>query len=232
MRLAKLSIIYNLGTDTLIDFLLRNGYEGQISTHAEIEESYIELIEKKFKSDRITKEFSKKQKATSIFKDYNYETLKKIPKNFSLRIKIDNNSSFTYKDIFGGCFWGCKNIVCIDPYIRQPKQFKNVFNLITIIKEFSINKINFQLLTCFDRSDMDNKSFIDKELNKIKSKVDDNDFLFSYTIEKPDFYHDRHIYVDDRFLVDLSRGLDIFQSLKDSNTIINKQSTFFITRLK
>lgn len=231
MRLTKLSVLYNVGIDNLVNFLIRNGYKGKIASSIIIEQKYIDLIDAEFNSDKKLKDLVKKQNQTK-FGDYKSDELKKIPKNYTKRIVVEGSQSLTYKELFGECFWGCKHIVCVDPYIRQTKQFKNLLNLISIIKQFSINKISFQLLTCFDKGNAQSQNTIEIELNKVKNKTEGEYFSFSYSIEKPDFYHDRYIYVDDKFIVDLSRGLDIFQSLKDADTVITKPSTIFITRLK
>jgi ATP-dependent Lon protease len=232
VRLSALLTKYNIGAQTLIDFLITNGYEGELSFSKKIDLKFVDLIHNEFELDKIEKEISNEVKFTKSFYDFHLEEIKRLPVGCSKRLSIEKGAKFTYRHLFGDCFWGAERIVCIDPYVRQAHQFQNLLLLIELILQLSSNPISFQLLTCFNRNDKITKKEIEKELKDLKEKVDNENFNFSYSIETSSLYHDRSIYVDNKYIIDLSRGLDIFQKFDNVDALINKPCTVFITRLK
>lgn len=239
-RISTVIKTYNVSADTLFEFLIANGYEGNLALTTKINDKYLVLIDKEFKSD-----LEEKSKANSIEipqteQDKLLKEIQSLKMHQTKRIAVHAGKNISYRDIFGPCFWGCREIHCIDPYIRERHQFDNVKQLTHLIKEFSSNSINFYLTTCFDTRQPQTKTFIEQNLNLLRSSVyhqyqeafSQNPVAFNmeFTVEEDKFYHDRHIYIDNRYIIDLSRGLDIFESYSNQSTLITKNCTVFITR--
>ncbi|MEI8045791.1 MAG: MIT C-terminal domain-containing protein [Bacteroidota bacterium] len=231
-RISSIIREYNIGVQTLIYFLLKKGYNGTLSLTTKISEPFLSLIDEEFKSELQIKEISRKIEKNKTAIEIQLDSLKSIPIGYTKRIKIDTGSNLTFQDLFGACFYGVKNIICIDPYLRKEYQYENLRLLIKMIKRFTSNSIQFQLLTCWDSKVNNSKEQIEKILEEIKTKFSNEFFDFIYSIEKPDLYHDRHIFIDNKYIIDLSRGLDIFQNFTDVQNVITKSCTIFITRLK
>jgi hypothetical protein len=228
-RLFSLIKKYNIGVDTLLDFLFNNGYEGNLSLTTKIDNQFSDLIDKEFYSDFQIKKLADTIEMPETENDRLYKEIKILRPNQTKRIPVDAGRQITYRNLFGACFWGCKEIHCIDPYIREDNQFQNVKQLITLIKEFTLNTITFNLTTCYDSKIDQSKNHIQKKLNEIK--IDFPEEILNFAAMEDKHYHDRHIYVDNKYIIDLTRGLDIFNNYHNQNNSISKNFTVFITRI-
>jgi hypothetical protein len=227
-RISKILIAYNLGVGTMYEFLLGNGYLGSLSLSTMIEEPFLSIIENAFGDSKATKE-----KANAIMLPEATERivgkLSEVPVGFAKRIAVEADSRITYRDVFGECLWGAKNIKCVDPCIRKEHQFDNLVEFICLVRSFSINPVRFELITC-STSPLE-KTEIDIPLKNVQAAVKNLQIEFMYSVENIRCFHDRHIFVDNKFIIDLSRGLDVFQPNSKADQRISKACTIFITRL-
>lgn len=231
-RLSSLLIEYNIGAQTLIEFIISKGYVGPFKLSTKVGDILISEIDKEFEIERDAKNSINKFAFHKSEEDRLYETISSLKTNETIRIQITREMKLQYKYIFGPCFLGAKNIFCIDPYLRKPFQFKNLVHLLELILEMSFNSINFSIVTCFDSKNPESKEFIERQLMKIQDTYSNQDIVFNYEIENPEYFHDRHIFIDDKFIIDLSRGLDIFEQANKEPSVMNKNCTIFITKKK
>lgn len=98
------------------------------------------------------------------------------------------------------------------------------------MREFSINPINFNLTTCYDPKNTRSKKLI--EINLEQFRKTHFSINFNFSLEEDKYYHDRYINVDNKYLIDLTRGLDIFENYNNPYNTITKKCTVFITRIK
>lgn len=109
-RLSSIIKKYNIGAETIIDFLQVNGFAGQLNLATKLDSKFIELIEKEFNSDKEDKIIANSRKLPETESDKIYNAIKAIGVNQTKRI-----SRYPYRSIF----WCCSEINCIDPYIRE-----------------------------------------------------------------------------------------------------------------
>lgn len=243
-RVSEILKEYNISFDRLREFLYSKKGVNILSPATKLENNLIKIIDDAFRLDKDKKASSLNiyENSISLIKNLTKSSLKEIPVGYSKRISIDRKSNLTLEKIFGDCFWGANQIICIDPYIRNEKQLSNLTSLINLTKRFSENEIDFQIITGYDEYNTDiNYDDIVESLNKIKLLSENSLFKFSYTLENSKNLHDRSIQVDDKYIIDLSRGLDIFHksidfyddfNLKPDYEAKTKDTTIFITRLK
>lgn len=229
-RLSSLLVEYNIGAQTLIEFIISKGYTGPFKLSSKVGENVISEIDKVFTIEKQAKSSMKNIALTKSEEDKLYEAIKSLKLNETKRIQITKEMNLQYKSIFGPCFYGAKIIYCIDPYLRKSYQFKNLIYLLDIILEMSINKIDFSITTCYDKGKPESKDYIENELQNIQNNFSNENLSFTYQIENSTHFHDRHIFIDNKFIIDLSRGLDIFENLNASTPFINKNCTIFITK--
>ena len=228
-RAYYFTLAYNISAETLFSFLLVKGYDGELKLSTKISHHYEELIDKEFKGDKEVKEEAIKFELPKNKIDIAHAEIAAIGINQTRRIAINTKQEISYKEIFGPCFWGCSIVRCIDPYVREANQIQNVERLLDLIQHFSSKQVNFSLTTCYDKRKVNMAREIQLGFNEIILRHDK--FNLNFSIEEDTFYHDRHIFVDNKYIIDLSRGLDIFENYHDSFSSINKNCTIFITRL-
>ena len=134
----------------------------------------------------------------------NAPKVKLAPKQIEIKI---NQRGVSYGSLFGEYLKTPHKIVVVDPFIRKPYQFDNFIELVQLIREVNENVdagIRIELHTLIDEADPKKQN---DTLEEIKAELNnaglDFDFFF-------DAQHDRYIALDNGWIVNLGRGLDIY----------------------
>lgn len=123
-----------------------------------------------------------------------------------VEIKL-NQRGVSYASLFGEYLKTPTKITIFDPFVRKPYQFDNLIELVQLIREVNENidsGLRIELHTTVDDADPKKQN---ETLEEIKSELVsvglDFDFFF-------DAQHDRFIMLDNGWVINLGRGLDIF----------------------
>ena len=129
---------------------------------------------------------------------------KLTPKQVEVKL---NQRGVSYGLLFGEYLRTAKKIVVVDPYIFKPYQFDNLIELVQTIRELNENidsGIRIELHTRIDELDPKKQN---DTLEEIKSELVSADIDFDFFFDAD---HDRSIILDNGWIVNLGRGLDIF----------------------
>lgn len=134
------------------------------------------------------------------------------PRIKSLRAKIitvrENQKGVTYKNLFGDYLCNAKDILLVDPYIRQPFQMDNLIEFIQMVRDITVmqDTIKIHLST---QNDNDEKvaEMIDC-FNDLADELMTIGIEFTYDFKAD---HDRFIQTDTGWIITLGRGLDIYE---------------------
>ncbi len=147
-------------------------------------------------------------------------------------IYVQNNQrGISYKSLFGDYLRGAQKIVIVDPFIYKPYQLDNLADLLMLILDMNDDLEEDLRVELHTRvSDTDPKKQ-DEALETFKEELSREGVEFDFTY---DATHDRAILVDDRWAINLGRGLDIFDwipkhSLKHSSQKMRKCRDFQMT---
>lgn len=133
----------------------------------------------------------------------------------SKKIK-ENQRGVSYKRLFGPWLEGARNVLLIDPYIRQFYQARNLMEfvqLLTTLKD-PADTVNLLLVT---GREMKNEEWRQKQEDLLSQVVEEAALGgINLTVEFEEGLHDRHIYTDTGWQMTMGRGLDIFQPFENS----------------
>lgn len=142
-----------------------------------------------------------------------------------------NQRGVSYRSLFGDYLRGAQEIVIVDPFIYKPYQLDNLGDLLQLILDMnddSEEDLRVELHTRISETDpqVQNEAFESFKEDMAREGVE---FDFTY-----DATHDRVILVDDRWAINLGRGLDIFDyfqrySLKRASQRMRKCRDFQMT---
>ena len=118
----------------------------------------------------------------------------------------ENETGYSYQNLFGPYLAGAKMIHLTDPYIRLEFQIRNLLAFIGII-ETSDGPVELKLTTSAD--DAYQKGVNSKKFDDLAESLEWHDITFSY--EFSDTLHKRGIELDNGWRIIIDRGLDIFQ---------------------
>ena len=145
----------------------------------------------------------------------------------SVILKRDQ-TGYSYDTLFGSCFKGARRIVLVEPYLNWKIQINNIKILANTIIKFNKNTIlieDVKLHICtkpFFITPLHNKKtksivkpFVNEEerekyLIYIRAMLEIKNIKLSW--EYDNYLHDRHIFIDNGIKINLSRGLDIYNS--------------------
>ena len=142
-----------------------------------------------------------------------------------------NQRGVSYKSLFGDYLRGARKIKIIDPFIYKPYQFDNLADLLQLILDMNADseeELHVELHTRVSETDQQGQN---ETLEALKNELATEGVEFDYTY---DATHDRAILVDDKWAINLGRGLDIFDyfqrhSLKRSSQRMRKCKDFQMT---
>ena len=143
----------------------------------------------------------------------------------------NNQRGVSYKSLFGEYLKGARKIKIIDPFIYKPYQFDNLADLLQLILDMNADseeELHVELHTRVSETDSQGQN---ETLEALKNELATEGVEFDYTY---DATHDRAILVDDKWAINLGRGLDIFDyfqrhSLKRSSQRMRKCKDFQMT---
>jgi ATP-dependent Lon protease len=150
------------------------------------------------------------------------------PKHVSIQA---NQRGVTYRSLFGDYLKGVSKVVIVDPFIYKAYQMDNLIDLIHLIYDLnqdSEETLRIELHTTIapEKSQEQDQALLDI---KDELAVEGIEFDFSY-----DANHDRMIVVDDKWVINLGRGLDIYEycsrfSLKHASQRLRKCREFNVS---
>lgn len=113
----------------------------------------------------------------------------------------------SYKKLFGPYLQTAKHIVVTDPFIRASFQIDNLIELIQVCRECSEHGDD---LTIVLNTQIESSKYLDMVtiFDGLKAELASIGINFEYTFDAD---HDRSIQLDNGWVIDLSRGLDIFE---------------------
>lgn len=128
-------------------------------------------------------------------------------KNVSIR---ENQSGVSYIELFANYLKGAQQITIEDPYIRMPYQIRNLLELLGLIAQQKAmeEEVKIHLIT-WNTEDRQPDSI--DAFDEIKESVADIGIEFTYEFKE---FHDRKISTDTNWVIQLSRGLDIYEPRK------------------
>ena len=118
----------------------------------------------------------------------------------------ENETGYSYQNLFGPYLVGAKTIYLTDPYIRLEYQIRNLLAFIGIV-DTSDGPVVLKLTTSAEdtyQRDVNSRKFDD-----IANSLEGHDITFTY--EFSDTLHKRGIELDNGWHIIIDRGLDIFQ---------------------
>lgn len=150
------------------------------------------------------------------------------PKHVSVHA---NQRGVTYCSLFGDYLKGASKVVIVDPFIYKAYQMDNLIDLIHLIYDLnqdSEETLSIELHTTIapEKSQEQDQALLDI---KDELAVEGIEFDFCY-----DANHDRMIVVDDKWVINLGRGLDIYEycsrfSLKHASQRLRKCREFNVS---
>ena len=147
-------------------------------------------------------------------------------------IYVQNNQrGISYRSLFGDYLREAQQISIIDPYIFKPYQMDNLVDLLQLILDMNVDSeedLRVELHTSVNEADPASQN---EAFETLKEDLAREGVEFDYTY---DASHDRAILVDDKWAINLGRGLDIFDyfqrySLKHASQRMRKCRDFQMT---
>jgi ATP-dependent Lon protease len=124
-------------------------------------------------------------------------------RNFTIRY---GDTGYSYRSIFGPYLAGAKAITIEDPYIRKDYQIRNFINLCELLVETTTIK-SVKLVTAAE-SDLHRNDVIAK-FEELAEGLSEKDIAFTWEFNQ--ILHDRSIILDNGWIIQIGRGLDIYQ---------------------
>lgn len=118
----------------------------------------------------------------------------------------DNQTGVSYTKLFGDYLRGATKIQLIDPYIRLPYQFKNLLEFCVMLAKIKkpSDEIELEVISWNTEDHMNDSQ---TNFSEMQESVQDLGINLTYKFED---LHDRSISADNKWKINLGRGLDIF----------------------
>ena len=120
----------------------------------------------------------------------------------------ENQGGVTYKGLFGDYLTDAKEILIVDPFIRQPYQIDNLVDFIQMVKEVSIVQDTIKIHLSTQNDDDEKAAEIIDSFNDLADELLPMGIEFTFDFKAD---HDRYIRTDTGWTLTLGRGLDIFE---------------------
>ncbi|WP_165777279.1 BREX system Lon protease-like protein BrxL [Bifidobacterium primatium] len=127
----------------------------------------------------------------------------------------EGQNNLSYDRLFGPWLAGAKRIVVCDPYVRKSYQVRNFAEFLETVLRCSdrSEEIQVHLITDQER----NNGPAMEQLDNLKALQDNyGRYGIVFTYEFKDSIHDRSIKTDTGWIIDMGRGLDIYQRFDTS----------------
>jgi len=149
---------------------------------------------------------------------------KPIPQHLTFQ---ENQKGISFDLLFGPYLKGATEIIITDPYIRLFYQARNLMELLETIARIKPeeDEVIVQLITTQDEFKAPQQL---DYLQKMQGSCVTTGIQFSWTFDKSNTIHARHIVTDQGWKILLDRGLDIFQQyeMNDSFAMANRLQNF------
>jgi len=119
----------------------------------------------------------------------------------------DNQTGISYRRLFGDHLKGASAITLIDPYIRQPYQFRNLVEFCVMIAQVKVpdEEVSLHIISWNEMQYMQTSIY---NFDEIVASVAELGIQLTYEFQD---LHDRAIKTNTGWKVTLGRGLDIFE---------------------
>lgn len=119
----------------------------------------------------------------------------------------DNQTGISYKRLFGDHLKGATTITLIDPYIRQPYQFRNLVEFCVMIAQVKVpdEEVSLHIISWNEMQYMQTSIY---NFDEIVASVAELGIQMTYEFQD---LHDRAIKTNTGWKITLGRGLDIFE---------------------
>lgn len=113
---------------------------------------------------------------------------------------------------------GATEIRIVDPYVRKHHQMRNLLELIEAFARTkdAADEVRIRLTTVEDNEYPDSKRKQTENLAQVRTSAATLGVIFNVDFVESKTIHDRSIRTDHGWIIDLGRGLDIFQKVSDN----------------
>lgn len=121
----------------------------------------------------------------------------------------ENQTGLSFRKLFGDYVTGAKQITLIDPYIRQPHQYRLLMEFLILVSEQKEldEEVDVKVTTYVESPDKESEAQANFDL--LTESV--ADLGIRLTVRFDPAIHDRYIYLDNGWRIKLGMGLDMFQ---------------------
>ena len=120
----------------------------------------------------------------------------------------ENQGGVTYRNLFGDYLRDAKEILLVDPFIRQPYQIDNLVDFIQMVKDVSLVQDTIKIHLRTQNDDDEKIAEVIDNFNELADELLPMGIEFTYDFKAD---HDRLIHTDTGWTITLGRGLDIYE---------------------
>ena len=189
---------------------LSTGETIKVETLEDLEYNHHNIIEQKQQEQN--EEAYKKQAINEIPDHSTPESKTPRPHIKQLMAKMitirENQGGVTYKNLFGDYLCDARDILLVDPFIRQPYQIDNLVDFIQMIKDVSSIQDTIKIHLSTQNDDDERAAEIIDNFNDLFDELRPMGIEFTFDFKAD---HDRFIRTDTGWTITLGRGLDIYE---------------------
>lgn len=189
---------------------LSTGETIKVETLEDLEYNHHNIIEQK---QQVQNEEAYKKQAINEIPDHSTpESKTPRPHIKQLMAKMitirENQGGVTYKNLFGDYLCDARDILLVDPFIRQPYQIDNLVDFIQMIKDVSSIQDTIKIHLSTQNDDDERAAEIIDNFNDLSDELRPMGIEFTFDFKAD---HDRFIRTDTGWTITLGRGLDIYE---------------------
>nr|CAA6818802.1 MAG: putative ATP-dependent protease [uncultured Thiotrichaceae bacterium] len=143
----------------------------------------------------------------------------------------ENQRGVSFDQLFSPYLLGASKVIITDPYIRLFYQARNLMEFLeTLVRHKALgDEINVGLLTVADEFKEDQQVGYFEQIQNAMLQVG---IQFSWSFDRSNTIHARHIVTDTGWKISLDRGLDIFQQydMNDAFQLANRMQDFRVCK--
>ena len=185
---------------------LKTGETVKVETLENLENNHcctMEKVEETLNDEELT-QMAAVEKTAPVIRSHRPRIKPLLSTMISIR---ENQGGVTYKGLFGDYLRDAKEIILIDPFIRQPYQIDNFVDFIQMVREVTIqDTIHIHLST--QNEDDEKVAEVIDSFNELADELLPLGIEFTYDFNAD---HDRLIRTDTGWCITLGRGLDIYE---------------------
>lgn len=120
----------------------------------------------------------------------------------------ENQGGVTYKGLFGDYLRTAKEILLVDPFIRQPYQIDNLVDFIQMVREVTMVQDTIKVHLSTQNDDDEKTAEVIDNFQDLADELSPLGIEFTFDFKAD---HDRYIKTDTGWAITLGRGLDIYE---------------------